>query len=93
MISDVIAEYIFCEDLQPPPPTNTLFRKTANKIVPHREYIHISSLKMTSCILAENKDFYYHTIHFKPIVLRNDLRCDSTMHTLLGLNPPTNKVF
>ena len=60
MISDVLAEYTLCGDVQPFPLLIRYFRDTANCIRLERKYFQISLLRVNSCILSLDINVYYH---------------------------------
>ena len=69
--------------------------RRANCKVQQRQYNKLSSLRITSCMLAEDTSFYYHIFSFKPTILKmiSDM---IAAYTLCGdMQPPpiANTVF
>ena len=60
MISDLLAAYTLCGDVQPLPLIIRYFRDRANCIRQERKYLQISLLRVNSCILSLDIHVYYH---------------------------------
>ena len=60
MISDLLAAYTLCGNVQPLPLLIRYFRDRANCIRLERKYFQISLLRVNSCILSLDINVYHH---------------------------------